>query len=114
MAKKKMTGTVAVVLETDLSQAKPFDESALDETEKRVFASLNEVNRKQIREGYAVQVIDLESGAVIASFNMEGYRPPQSSIEYFARRILPKIKDYYREHPDLAASLAEKKPGDKK
>lgn len=29
MAKKKNTGTVAVVLETDLSQAKPFDEASL-------------------------------------------------------------------------------------
>lgn len=114
MAKKKMAGTVAVVLETDLSQAKPFDEDALGETEKRTFASLNEANKKQIREGYAVQVIDLESGAVIASFNMEGYRPPQSAIEEFAKRILPKIKEYYREHPDLAASLAGKKPGYKK
>lgn len=93
MAKKKMAGTVAVVLETDLSQAKPFDEASLGETEKRVFASLNETNRKQIREGCAVQVVDLESGAVIASFNMEGYRPPQSSIEYFARRILPKSRN---------------------
>lgn len=114
MAKKKMTGTAAVVLETDLAQAKPFDEAALSETEKLVFASLNDVNRKQIREGYAVQVSDLESGAVIASFNMEGYRPPQSAIEEFAKRILPKIKEYYREHPDLAASLADKKPGNKK
>ena len=114
MAKKKNTGTVAVVLETDLSQAKPFDEASLGDMDKRIFASLTEVNRKQIREGYAVQVIDLESGAVIASFNMEGYRPPQSSIEYFARRILPKIKEYYREHPALAASLADKKPEDKK
>lgn len=114
MTKKKMTGAAAVVLETDLSQAKPFDEATLGETERRIFASLNEANKKQIREGYAVQVIDLESGAVVASFNMEGYRPPQSAIEEFAKRILPKIKEYYREHPDLAASLAGKKPGDKK
>ena len=114
MAKKKMTGTAAVVLETDLTQTKPFDEATLGETERRIFALLNEANKKQIREGYAVQVIDLESGAVIASFNMDGYRPPQSAIEEFAKRILPRIKDYYREHPELAQSLAEKKPGDKK
>ncbi|MBR3381655.1 MAG: hypothetical protein IKG85_01260 [Clostridia bacterium] len=113
MAKKKHQSTVVVVLNTDLENTKPFDEDSLDEIQRQTFSQLNEDVRDKIREGYAVVINDIESGETLTAFNMEGYRPPQRAIDSLARALLPRIKEYYRTHPEALSGNSEKETEDK-
>lgn len=105
MKARKPKGTAVIFFETDLEKAKPFEfeEEALSDIQKQVLSKLSKEEQEKIRNGYAASVVDLDSGESVCKFNLEGYRPPQSSIDRFARAILPSIKEFYSKEENRKA-----------
>ncbi|MCH5191587.1 MAG: hypothetical protein J1F23_05420 [Oscillospiraceae bacterium] len=103
MKARKPQGTAIIFLETNLEKAKPFDEKALSDIQKKVLSKLSEEEQEKIRKGYAASVVDLESGESVCKFNLEDYRPPQRSIDQLARAILPRIQDFYSKEENRKA-----------
>ncbi len=103
MKARKSQGTAVIFFETDLEKAKPFDKKMLSDIQKQVLSKLSEEEQEKIRKGYASSVVDLDSGETVCDFNLEGYRPPQSSIDRFARAILPSIQEFYSKEENRKA-----------
>ena len=102
MKARKPQGTAVIFFETDLEKAKPFEE-ALSDIQKQVLSKLSKEEQGKIRNGYAASVVDLDSGESVCKFNLEGYQPPQSSIDRFARAILPSIREFYSKEENRKA-----------
>lgn len=103
MKARRPQGTAVIFLETNLERAKPFDENSLSDIQRQVFSRLSEKEQEEMRKGYAVSVVDLDSGDTICQFNAEGYRPPESAIEQLARALLPDIQEFYSKEENRIA-----------
>ena len=84
-----------IILETDISLAKPFCEKELTPIQKTCYESFSETQREQIRPRYGAIYKDLESNQEICSFNMDSYKPPKDKIESFARSLVQECKKFY-------------------
>lgn len=94
MKARKTQGTIVMFFETDLEKTKPFDENTLSDIQKHVLSKLSVEKQEKIRSGYAALVADMDSGELVCKFNFEGYRPPQSSIDQFARAMLSSYQKF--------------------
>ena len=96
-------GTIVIFFETDLENVKPFDEKALSDIQKQILSRLSQEQQERIHEGYAASVVNLDNGKTVCQFNFEGYRPPQSAIDQFARAIFPRIQEFYSKEENREA-----------
>jgi len=114
MKSKKLApqGRANIYFETNLKKSPIFDENKLTPMQAQVFSQLSSIEQDKIKEGYGVVIADLKNNRQICSFNMENYRPPDSAIESFARRLLPMIQEYYSKEEnirDFEAHMAKRK-----
>lgn len=114
MKARKNSGYAVIILNTDLERSVPFTESSLTEKQKLVLSKLSQSEQEKIREGYAVSVVNLESGESVCDFNKDGYKPPESAINSLARSLLPKVQKYYSNEENVKKFEEWKKNQDKK
>ena len=95
MGTKKPMGQVLIILETDLSNAKHFNEEKLTPIQKRVYDSLSPAEQEKIKRGNGAIFKDLDTDTEICSFNMEGYKPPKASIDALARFLADECRKFY-------------------
>lgn len=88
-------GKVLIILETDLSYAKPFCEEELTPIQKACFDHFSESQKEQIRQGYGAVYKDLDTDTDLCSFNMDTYKPPKRNLERFAKTLLKACEEYY-------------------
>jgi len=94
-------GRANIYFETNFKKSPVFNENELTPLQAQVFSQLSIIEQDKIREGYGVVIVDLKDDKQICSFNMENYRPPDSAIESFARRLLPMIQEYYSKEENI-------------
>lgn len=101
MKRKKSSGTMVILFNTDLEKTGPMDESKFTPLQRECFQQLSADEQDEIRKGHGASVVDLASGRTICDFNMENYQPPQSAIESLARALLPQIKEHFAQEANL-------------
>lgn len=101
MKRKKPSGTMVILFNTDLEKTGTMDESKLTPLQKQCFQQLSANEQTEIRKGNGASVVDLANGGTICDFNMENYQPPQSAIESLARALFPQIREYFAQEENL-------------
>lgn len=73
MKARKPSGQILIIFETDLSQAKSFEEEKLTPIQKAVYDKLSENQKERIKQGYGAVYRDIDTDTEICPFNMDCY-----------------------------------------
>ena len=107
--KKNPEGTLVVELNHRGIPDEELKPEAFSEHQLAVLAALNPADQDKIRKGYPITVVDMESQATLADFNLKNVRPDKWQMESLARALLPQIQEFYidPENVKKAAAWAE-------
>lgn len=109
--KKNPEGTLVVELNHRGIPDEELKPEAFSEHQLAVLAALNPADQEKIRKGYPITVVDMESQATLADFNMKNIRPDKWQMESLARALLPQIQEFYKDPENVkkAAAWAEER-----
>lgn len=99
------SGCAVILMETDFSEVKTFNEESLSNVLKQYYSQLSQ--REKIRARYGTVVSDF-SERKIYKYNTENYKPPKEALDRFARAILRDIREYFSKEENRKAYEEEK------
>ena len=97
MKRKEQSGTVIIEHNHGGIPDSKLKPEKFDEWQESVLATLSSELQKKIRRGCPVSVVDLSTGAAIATFNRKNVAITKREAESFARSILESMQEYFKD-----------------